>query len=344
MRKTGSFYFDFAGSYVFGGVIIGALYWFLQAFLDAYIFGNGDLIGQLFSPNSYNIWMRTMVVSLLVFASAYVQSVVSRRKGAEQILKEENSFKQSLIKNAAEGLCVCHEIPNPPYNRFTVWNDRMTEITGYTMEEINRKGWYQSVYPDPEIRKMAAARMDKMRTGDNLKNEEWEITRSDGNKRVVAISTSILKSGDGNIHVLAMMNDITERVKAIETLRKNEAQTRALLDAIPDSIFHLSKDGVFLRYKGDKMTLYMEEEKFIGKKLSETLPENVSEIAYKHLALALKTGQPQIFEYELMINNSLQKFEARICVCNKDEVIAIVRDVTSKKTEDRQLQDMSINI
>ena len=104
MNREGNINLDFAGGYVFGGVIIGALYWVLQALMDAYIFGDGHLAGQLFSPDSYNIWMRTMVVSLLVFASAYVQSVVSRRKRAEKILKEENSFKRSLIKNAAEAM------------------------------------------------------------------------------------------------------------------------------------------------------------------------------------------------------------------------------------------------
>ena len=37
----------------------------------------------------------------------------------------------------------------------------MRSITGYTMEEINRDGWYQCMYPDPEVQARAAARMDR---------------------------------------------------------------------------------------------------------------------------------------------------------------------------------------
>ena len=56
--------------------------------------------------------------------------------------------------------------------RFTVWNRRMTEITGYTLDEINASGWYQSLYPDPEVQARASERMNRMRSGDDLDQEE----------------------------------------------------------------------------------------------------------------------------------------------------------------------------
>ena len=65
-------------------------------------------------------------------------------------LKKEHSFNLSVIANAAEGISVCHNIPEYPYDKFTVWNNRTTEITGYNMEEINKYGWYQKAYPEPE--------------------------------------------------------------------------------------------------------------------------------------------------------------------------------------------------
>lgn len=52
---------------------------------------------------------------------------------------------EAIIEHTAEGLCVCHEVPEHPFVQFTVWNRRMIEITGYTMEEINQLGWYQTV-------------------------------------------------------------------------------------------------------------------------------------------------------------------------------------------------------
>ncbi len=76
-----------------------------------------------------------------------------RRRAAK--LKKEHSFNLSLVSNAAEGISVCHNVPEYPYVKFTVWNGRMTYITGYTLEEINKNGWYQTVYPDPETQARA---------------------------------------------------------------------------------------------------------------------------------------------------------------------------------------------
>jgi len=127
-----------------------------------------------------------------------------------QLLHEEHSFRKGVIERAAEGICVCHAIPEYPFVQFTLWNPRMEGITGYSMEQINRLGWYQSIYPDPEIQEKARQRMSKMRDGEDLVYERWEITRADGEKRTVGISTSILTTHDNQIHVLALMQDVTD--------------------------------------------------------------------------------------------------------------------------------------
>jgi PAS domain S-box-containing protein len=153
---------------------------------------------------------------------------VTEQVAADEVLRRENSFRNAIIASAAEGLCVCHDTPGFPYVRFTVWNERMEEITGYTIDEINHKGWYQSVYPDPEVQARARERMDRMRHGDNLLFEEWTITRADGQQRVISISTAVLETDDGLAHVLAMMQDITERKRAEEALGRRARELAAL--------------------------------------------------------------------------------------------------------------------
>jgi PAS domain S-box-containing protein len=98
---------------------------------------------------------------------------ITYRKRVEESSRRESLFRQSIIDNAAEGICACHDVLEFPHTRFTVWNQHMTNITGYTMDEINSQGWYQAVYPDPEIQAKASARMARMRQEDNLYQEEW---------------------------------------------------------------------------------------------------------------------------------------------------------------------------
>jgi PAS domain S-box-containing protein len=99
----------------------------------------------------------------------------------------------------------------------------MTELTGYTLEEINRLGWYQTLYPEPEVRARVIERMARMRVGDDLRQEEWTIRRKDGTERVLAMSTSRVEAA-GTEAVVALMTDVTDRKRAEEELRRSEAR------------------------------------------------------------------------------------------------------------------------
>ncbi len=145
-------------------------------------------------------------------------------------------FLSFVVENISEGLCVCHNIDEFPYVRFTVWNKRMYDLTGYTMDEINKSGWYQTVYPDPDLQEMAINRMNEMRQGDNLRDERWEITRSDGQKRWLSISTTIVGDENNMTHVMALMRDSTERKQAEKKLTDSEVTLKIIFNSTSDGI------------------------------------------------------------------------------------------------------------
>jgi PAS domain S-box-containing protein len=148
--------------------------------------------------------------------------ITESKKMAEEI-RQVSEFREAVISRAAEGICVCHAIPEFPYVRFSVWNERMREITGYTLEEINRLGWYQTMYPDPVLQKRAIERMARMWEGDDLREEEWTITTKREEERILAISTTVL-SGSESGSVIALMHDVTERRRAEEVIAVQRAE------------------------------------------------------------------------------------------------------------------------
>jgi PAS domain S-box-containing protein len=152
--------------------------------------------------------------------------VRTERQKAELALRAESAFRESIIDHAAEGLCVCEATHQLPLVCFTVWNQRMQEITGYTLEEINRLGWYQTMYPDPALRQVAMDRMKRMRQGDELRGEDWEVQRADGARRVLRVTTTSIEPAEGRVHVLALMDDITDVLQAEEARRDLEGQLR----------------------------------------------------------------------------------------------------------------------
>jgi|GEM_PF-851051 len=139
------------------------------------------------------------------------QRLIKEKEWAKKALVEANAFREAVIDRAAEGLCVFHEIDRYPYIRFDIWNQRMTEITGYRMNEINRLRWDPIGFPNPDIQDKARELVRRLRAGDHLRGEEWDITVKNGTTRTVAVSTNSLAIGDERVHILALITDLTRQ-------------------------------------------------------------------------------------------------------------------------------------
>ncbi|MDP6775357.1 MAG: ATP-binding protein [Candidatus Latescibacteria bacterium] len=126
-------------------------------------------------------------------------------------------------------------------------------------------------------------------------------------------------------------NEIRERKAAAMALRESEATNLALLNAIPDLMFRIARDGTFLDYKAKPNDLYVPPGSIVGTRISESFPSEVSEIAMRHIEEALESGRIQRFEYHLPIQGVTRHYETRVVVSGEDEVLAIARDVTDQK-------------
>ncbi|PIG90680.1 ATP-binding protein [Gloeocapsopsis sp. IPPAS B-1203] len=129
------------------------------------------------------------------------------------------------------------------------------------------------------------------------------------------------------------------RKRTEEALRKTEAKNSALLNAIPDAMFRIRKDGIILDFKGTKnFDLYVPEDEFIGKNLVEFLPESVSKKIRLGIKKALTNCTVQLIEYQLPIQGKNRNYEARMVVCGEDEVVSIVRDISERKQVEIELR------
>lgn len=122
-----------------------------------------------------------------------------------------------------------------------------------------------------------------------------------------------------------------EHKRADEALQESEAKNQALLDAIPDMMFRISKDCTILDFKAAKNLDPLAPDEFLNIKLNEFLPAKVVQQAVYFTGQTLQTGETQIFEFQLEEKGKLNVYEARFVVSGQDEVLAIVRDITERK-------------
>ncbi len=149
-----------------------------------------------------------------------LQNAVRAKQQAERSIYNSDTFSGAVLSLASEGIGVWSLLPERPYLRFSVWNDRMEEITGYGMDEINELGWHKALYVDPNVQARAVQLMPELIAGKNFLLEEREICRRDGTKRTIAISTMRIEDGNGEPSVLGLVQDISDRRQADETIAK----------------------------------------------------------------------------------------------------------------------------
>ncbi|GAB4136631.1 MAG: hypothetical protein Fur0046_10230 [Cyanobacteria bacterium J069] len=120
--------------------------------------------------------------------------------------------------------------------------------------------------------------------------------------------------------------------------RPVEASYRAMLDAIPDLMFRLNRDGYYLDFEG-KQVIKLPREALIGKHVTELLPPEVAQVCLEAIRRTLETGQLQTCAYQLWVDGELRDYEARLVVSGNDEVLSVVQDVTERQRVESHLQN-----
>jgi two-component system cell cycle sensor histidine kinase/response regulator CckA len=118
---------------------------------------------------------------------------------------------------------------------------------------------------------------------------------------------------------------------SVEAWLGTERENRALLDAIPDSMFKLDPTGTVLQAR------CAEREPFpifsgdpTGRLITEVTPPDIGHRSLRHLREALEHGRSS-FECRLSEDGRRGDFEVRLVDAGEGEVLAIVRDVTDQK-------------
>lgn len=135
-----------------------------------------------------------------------------------------------------------------------------------------------------------------------------------------------------------------ELVKMIEAVKKREKKLEALLNAIPDIVFVMDKNGVYLECytKDESQLIHRPLDFIINKSVYELLPEKSSTNIKEAIEQVLASQDILILEYSLEVNQKTRYLEARLVPYEEDKVLQIVRDITDKKLAEFKIYEMSV--
>ncbi len=269
-----------------------------------------------------------------------IKENISVQKKASEALRESEE-RHRLISEMISDFVYKIDFDKDNKMKMSWTSGALKKITGYSVKEINtfKQSWSSIIHPEDRER-IAEKIVENLNARSGLKIE-YRIISKDGKIKWLTDSSKPIWDEKENkpIGYLGAVRDITERKETEAALMESEAKKNLILQKIPDLIFVFDHKGKFLNVYSETETdpLYQPEE-FLNRYLYEIFPKDISDLFYANLQRALKTGEIQKFEYELSSKGEAFYYESRLIVSGKNEVVAIIRDITDRKKTEEQVK------
>ncbi|NDY74273.1 oxidoreductase [Desulfobacter hydrogenophilus] len=156
-------------------------------------------------------------------SNGQLRNEIETRKEKEEALRRSEEKYRSIIENTNNGY---YEVDLD--GRLTFFNDSLAVILGYSVEEL--QGMDYSILLESEgSRQLPEKSPDTYRSGVNGNLSRLTITRKDGDRRTVDVSTApIFDNNGGKIGYRGVVLDISERLNAEAEKQKLQERLRLI--------------------------------------------------------------------------------------------------------------------
>ncbi len=221
-------------------------------------------------------------------------------------------------------------------------NDNFLSSMEYTTEEvIGRRMEDLRVWDDLNVRTRFRETLQQEGSVHNL--EILARTRT-GHLKTLLLSAELIEIS-GEIYILGIGRDISDRVRieaehkqAEDALRQSETLNRLILNALPDLIIRMHRDGTYLDIKPTTAFPTGLPNFEVGQNIQNILSPEAAKQRLEAATTALQTREVQVYEFSLWVEGRHLWQEVRVIPLDTDEVLVVLRDLTQRNQMEEALR------
>ena len=264
------------------------------------------------------------------------QQLTREKLRADAALQESEEKYRTILENIEEGY---YEVDLS--GNFTFFNKSLCELLGRSEDELMGMNYRQ--YMDRETAEGVFKTFNAVyRTGKPTKAFDWTIVRTDGIRRSIEASISlVVDSASEPAGFRGIARDVTGRQEAQEALKDSEERYRTLLQSMHDLVFVYDVHDRYVQYyTSSKGLLFVPPEEFMGQHVRDVLPLDVAEQYLKSMRRVRTSGESETFDYALEIRGQEHWFSNTMSMHEDGEsIVSVVRDITNRKQVEEALRE-----
>ena len=163
---------------------------------------------------------------------------ITERKEIEDALHESEEKFRDLFENSRDGIVIV----DTATCKFVDSNETFSRMLGYAPEEIKNLG-VPDIHPEERVAYVLET-FEKMVRHEPTIAGNLPVRRKDGTIFYADVSTYPIHISN-KIYLVGVFRDITERKMAEEALQASERRSAKLLEAMPDMMFVIARDGTY---------------------------------------------------------------------------------------------------
>lgn len=255
---------------------------------------------------------------------------------------EEEMHKFRIISDQASYGTVITE-----YNTkiITYCNEAYAKMHGYSIEELigreitnlhtpEQLSFYlENIYPEYQHNREYSIK-------------EFGRKRKDGSTFSGLETAKLFYDKDGTpLFNAATVSDISQQKIIEEQVREQTLRFKAIVEAIPDLLFIMDREGTYLEYYGSNLENYIGHfEYLVGKNLTEVFPTENLKLHQEKLEACFLENKIKTYEYSGIRGFEKLHFECRIIPLTNDKALRFVREITERKKNESEIKKLTLAI